>query len=138
MPACRVTGPLGDGEVRDMVAALDIGVHWGRLARGGRAMPAHQIGRARRRRAFVRGRRLFPCALENALIAADARGRLGGGFAIQALSLAAMAGPEAQPAHLSAQRVTGRFGGCKAMRLALTAEAPALRIDESRSARSIW
>jgi hypothetical protein len=128
----RVTGPLGDGEVRDLVATLNVAVHWGD---GWRVAPARdcvpiQLGGLDAAGLSFAGGRFSLCALGNALITADARGRLGGGFAVQALALnGTMAGPQAQPAHLSARRVTGRFGGVEGdVRLALTAEAPTLNI----------
>lgn len=129
----RITGPLGDGQVRDMVAALNVGVQWGN---GWRVTPARDClpitlgGLDAAGLSFADGRFAL-CALESALISADAQGRLGGGFAIQALALnGRMAGPDGQPARLGARRVTGEFGGGEGdIRLALTADAPSLRID---------
>lgn len=129
----RITGPLGDGEVRDMVATLNVAVQWGE---GWRVTPARecvpiQLGGLDAAGLSFAGGRFSLCALENALIAADARGRLGGGFAIQTLALnGRMAGPSGQPAYLSARRVTGRFGGAEGdVQLAMAADRPTLRID---------
>lgn len=129
----RVTGPLGDGEVRNLTAALNISVQWDngwRVAPARDCLPIQLGGLDAAGLSFANGR-FSLCALENALIAADARGRLDGGFSIQGLALNGhMAGPEGQPARISARRVTGRFGGVEGeVLLALAAEAPALHID---------
>lgn len=129
----RITGPLGDGQVRDMVAALNIAVHWGqgwRVTTPRECVPITLGGLDAAGLSFADGR-FSLCALDNTLIAADARGNLSGGFAIQTLALnGRMAGPEAQPARLSTRLLTGRFGGVEGdVRLALNADAPSLRID---------
>lgn len=129
----RVTGPLGDGEVRNLTAALNISVQWGdgwRVAPARDCLPIQLGGLDAAGLSFADGR-FSLCALENALIAADARGRLDGGFSIQGLALnGRMAGPEGQPARVSARRVTGRFGGVEGdVLLALAADSPALHID---------
>ena len=129
----RVSGPLGDGRVEDLIADLDIGVHWGagwRVSTGRPCLPIQLRSLATAGLAFERGA-FSLCAAQGALIAADARGRLSGGFAIERLGLQGrMAGPDAQPARLSARRVAGRFGGVEGdILLALSADAPTLRID---------
>jgi len=129
----RITGPLGDGAVRDLTATLNLAVQWGdgwRVTPARACVPIQLGGLDAAGLSFADGH-FSLCALDDALIAADARGRLGGGFAVQTLLLnGRMAGPEGQPAHLSAGRITGRFGGVEGdVRLALAADAPTLRIE---------
>jgi translocation and assembly module TamB len=129
----RVTGPLGDGQVRDLVAQLDLTAQWGdgwRVTPARTCLPMRLGGLDAAGLSFANGQ-FSLCALENTLIAADARGRLGGGFAIQALALQGrMAGPEGQPARLSSRRVTGRFSGVEGdVTLALVADAPTLAVE---------
>lgn len=127
----NITGPFGDGHVRDMVAALDIGIGWGagwRITPNG-CLPVRMGGLDAAGLAFSDG--VFSvCALGPALIAADARGDLSGGFSIERLALnGRMSGPYAQPARLSARNLTGRFRGrSEHMTLALEAGSPTLSI----------
>src|SRR5262249_16004871 len=78
----RITGPIGDGEVRDLVANLDLGVIWDK---GWRVVPAQHClpvrlgGLDAAGLSFAAGR-FNLCSLNDALIAADAAHRLSGGF----------------------------------------------------------
>lgn len=135
----RITGPLGDGEVRDLVATLDLAVHWGggwRLTPNQGCLPMRLGGLDAAGLSFVNGAFAL-CPLGDAIIAADAQRNLSGGFVIQQLALnGRMAGPAAQPARLTAANVIGRFGGRTGdARLALEADAPALVIDMARDRR---
>jgi hypothetical protein len=71
------------------------------------------------------------CALNDALIAADAAQRLGGGFRIQALALnGRMSGPNGQPARLSTASVVGQFRGTiNHIQLGVDAATPALAVN---------
>jgi hypothetical protein len=128
----RITGPLGEGEVRDLVTALDLGVAWD--AQGWRVVPdgclASRLGGLDAAGLSFANGAFSLCPLHTALIAADAQRNLSGGFVIRRLALnGRMAGPQAQPARLSAQDVTGRFSGRTGdMTLALEADAPRLAI----------
>lgn len=131
--AARVTGPLGAGEVRDLVADLDLDITWGRgwrLAPRERCLPVRLGGLDAAGLSFAGGA-FSLCAVDNALLAANARGQLSGGFAVQSLVLnGRMAGPQAQPARLGAQRIVGRFSGnASETLLNLEAAAPRLAID---------
>ncbi len=128
----RITGPIGAGEVRDMVAALDLAVTW---RPGWRVTPngctQMQLG-GLDVAGFSFGSGAFAlCPLNGALIAADANQNLSGGFSIRSLGLnGRMAGPEAQPARLGAQNVVGQFRGRTGdMTLLLEAQTPSLEID---------
>jgi len=128
----RITGPIGDGEVRDMVAALDIAVTW---RPGWRVTPngctQMQLG-GLDVAGFSFGNGAFSlCPLNGALIAADANQNLSGGFSIRSLGLnGRMAGPDGQPARLGAQNVIGQFRGRTGdMTLLLEAQTPRLQID---------
>ncbi|MGE0184401.1 MAG: YdbH domain-containing protein [Hyphomonadaceae bacterium] len=127
----RFTGPVGAGQARDVVAQLNIGIHWG----GGWRIVSNDCIAMRvgaldvAGLAFSNGA-LGLCPLNGALIAADARQNLSGGFMIQRLALNGRMANGAQPARLEAADVIGRFRGRTGdMRLALEAAAPSLSID---------
>ena len=129
----RITGPLGDGEVRDLVPTLDIAVTWNP---GWRVIPNRgclptQLGGLDAAGLSFAGGAFSLCALDDALIAADAQRNLSGGFVVRQLALnGRMAGPSAQPARLSAANVVGRFRGRTGdVLLALQADTPRLSID---------
>ncbi|MBS0385951.1 MAG: YdbH domain-containing protein [Proteobacteria bacterium] len=129
----HITGPFGDGEVRDMAPNLDIGIAWDagwRIVSNTPCLTVALGGLNAAGLSFDSGR-LSLCALNGALAASDARGNLGGGFRIQGLALnGRMAGPEAQPARLTAAEVTGRFHGAGAQaELSIEANRPALEIN---------
>lgn len=129
----RVTGPLGDGEVRDMVAGLDIAALWNpgwRVVSERGCLPIQLGGLDAAGLSFANGA-FSLCPLDGALIAADASQNLSGGFNIRGLGLnGRMAGPDAQPARLSAANVTGRFRGRTGdVTLALQADTPGLQIE---------
>jgi translocation and assembly module TamB len=129
----RVTGPLGDGQVRDLAAQLDLAIAWGsgwRITPNGGCLRTQLGGLDVAGLSFANGAFAL-CPLGGALIAADARRNLSGGFSVQRLALnGRMAGPAAQPAHLSAENVVGRFSGRTGdIVLALEADAPGLAID---------
>jgi hypothetical protein len=98
----RITGPVGDGEVRDMVATLDVAVMWNpgwRVVPNG-CVPIQLGGLDAAGLSFSNGA-FSLCPLNGALIAANAQRALSGGFSIQALALSGtMAGPQAHPARL--------------------------------------
>ncbi|MCR6645526.1 MAG: YdbH domain-containing protein [Terricaulis sp.] len=130
-----ITGPLGDGEVRDLSSNLDLGIRWGQ---GWAVAPARQclpitLGGLDVAGLSFAGGRFALCAQNNTLISADARGNLGGGFQIEALTLSGrMAGEDGQPARLETRRLTGNFSGVSSdIRLAVVADAPTLTIDMS-------
>lgn len=131
--AARITGPLGAGEVRDMIADLDLDIFWGggwRVAPSSGCVPVRLGGLDAAGLSFVGGA-FSLCAVDNALIAANTQGRLSGGFAIERLVLnGRMAGEAAQPARLGASRIVGRFSGVSGDTvLNLEATAPRLAID---------
>jgi translocation and assembly module TamB len=135
----RITGPLGDGEVRDLVAALDVGIAWGsgwRVTTNSGCLPIRLGGLDAAGLSFANGN-FSLCPLSGALIAADAWQNLSGGFSIRGLALnGRMSGPEAQPARVSAGNVIGLFRGRTGdVTLALEADAPRLTIamTEDRS-----
>ncbi len=126
-----ITGPIGDGEVRDMVAALDLAVLW---SRGWRVVPNGCVpirmgGLDAAGLSFSNGA-FSLCPTGEALIAADAGRNLSGGFSIRGLALnGRMAGPEAQPAQIAADVLTGQFRGVTDdITLALQASRPRLNI----------
>jgi translocation and assembly module TamB len=129
----NITGPLGDGEVSNMIANLDIGIAWDagwRIVANTPCLPIQLGGLDAAGLSFQSGRFAL-CATNGALAAADARGNLGGGFRIQALALSGhMAGPQGQPARLTAAVLNGQFHGTthRAL-LSISATAPALAID---------
>lgn len=129
----RITGPVGDGEVRDLVADLNLAVDWSegwRVSPADACLPVRFAGLEVAGLAFSDGA-FAVCAQGGALIASDANERLSGGFVIRELGLAGrMAGPDGAPVRLGAGNVAGRFGGRQGdMVLAMEAAAPRLRID---------
>jgi translocation and assembly module TamB len=129
----RITGPLGDGEVRDLVASLDLAVQWGngwRVTPNNNCLPIRLGGLDAAGLSFANGN-FSLCQLNSALIAADAAGNLSGGFSIRGLALnGRMSGPEGQPARVSAANVIGLFRGRTGnFTLALEADAPRLAIE---------
>ena len=126
----NITGPIGDGEVRDMIASLDMAVTW---SRGWRVspngcVPIRLSGLDVAGLSFANGA-FSLCPAGDALIAADAGRNLSGGFSIRSLALnGRMAGPAAQPAQLGAANVTGRFSG-DTNNIALSIEAAAPRLN---------
>ena len=128
----RITGPLGGGEVRDMIAGLNVGVLWGagwRVVANNACIPIQLGGLDAAGLSFNSGH-FDLCALNGALASADARGNLGGGFRIQSLALnGQMAGPQAQPARFTATSVGGQFhGAAQQAQLSVAASAPSLAI----------
>ncbi|MBL8545032.1 MAG: YdbH domain-containing protein [Hyphomonadaceae bacterium] len=129
----RITGPLGDGEVRDLVATLDLGIQWGngwRVTPNSGCLPIRLGGIDAAGLSFANGNFAL-CPLNGALIAADARENLSGGFAIRGLGLNGhMSGPQRQAARLSASNVVGLFRGRSGdFTLELAADTPRLAIE---------
>ena len=129
----RITGPLGDGEVRDLVATLDLGVRWGngwRVTPNSGCVPIRLGGIDSAGLSFANGN-FSLCPLNGALIAADAAHNMSGGFSIRSLALnGRMSGPQGQPARLSAANVIGLFRGRTGdFTLALEADNPSLAIE---------
>lgn len=129
----HITGPLGDGEVRDLTPNLNVAIGWGngwRVTPNGGCLPTRLGGLDAAGLSFTNGD-LSLCALDGALIAADENGALSGGFTMRSLALnGRMAGEAAQPARVSAGNVMGRFSGRTGdMTLALTANSPRLAIE---------
>lgn len=130
----RITGPVGDGQVRDLVAELDLTMHWDRgwrVVPNQGCLPVRLGGLDVAGLSFAAGAFRLCSARGGALIAADAGARLSGGFSIEALRLNGhMAGPDAQSARLSAANVDGRFAGtADAAQLLVQAAAPAIAVD---------
>jgi hypothetical protein len=129
----RITGPLGDGEVRDLIATLDVGVQWGngwRVTPNSGCLPIRLGGIDAAGLSFANGN-FSLCPLNGALIAADASRNMSGGFSVRGLALnGRMSGPESQPARLSAANVVGLFRGRTGdFTLAIEADAPRLSIQ---------
>jgi len=129
----QITGPLGDGEVRDLTPNLNVTIAWDngwRVTPNGGCLPTRLGGLDAAGLSFTNGD-LSLCALDGALIAANQSGALSGGFTIRSLALnGRMAGEAAQPARVSAGNVVGRFSGRSGdMILAMTANNPHLTID---------
>jgi hypothetical protein len=129
----RITGPLGDGEVRDLVPVLDVAIQWGagwRVTSNSGCLPVRLGGLDAAGLSFANGA-FSLCPLGAAIIAADAAKNLSGGFSIRSLALNGhMSGPEGQPARLSAANVIGAFGGrTDDSTLAVEAAAPRLDVD---------
>lgn len=129
----QITGPLGDGEIRDLAASLDIALLWDagwRVTANNACLPIRIGGLDAAGLSFANGS-FSMCALGGTLIASDAAHNLSGGFSIRDLALnGRMAGPEAQPARLGARNLVGRFRGRRGdITLALEAETPQLSID---------
>ena len=130
----RITGPLGDGEVRDLVADLDVAIVWGngwRVTPNKPCLPVRLAGMDVAGLSFQGGAFGLCAGQGGALVAADAARRLSGGFTIQRLALnGRMSGPNGQRARVSSTRVVGRFSGTtEDTRLAIEAAAPALAVD---------
>src|SRR5262249_6828299 len=93
----RVTGPPGDGEVRELAPDLDIAVFWKpgwRVVPNRGCLPTRLGGIDAAGLSFGSGNFAL-CAPGGALIAADANENLSGGFSIRQLALnGRMAGPE--------------------------------------------
>lgn len=128
-----ITGPLGDGEVRNLVAQLDLAIRWkpGWSVTSNRGCLPMQLGGLDAAGLSFSNGAFALCPQGGALIAADANTNLSGGFAIQRLALSGrMAGEAAQPAHLRAADVVGRFSGRSGnITLALQATTPSLSIE---------
>ncbi len=128
-----ITGPLGDGEVRNLVTQLDLAIRWKpgwSVTPNSGCLPVRLGGLDAAGLSFANGAFAL-CPLGGALIAANANSNLSGGFVIQRLALnGRMAGEAAQPARLSAADVVGRFSGrSENVTLALQANAPTLSIE---------
>ncbi|MGE3928867.1 MAG: YdbH domain-containing protein [Hyphomonadaceae bacterium] len=128
-----ITGPVGDGEIRDLVAELDIAALWGdgwRVTPTNGCLPIRLGGLDVAGLSFTAGA-LRMCAVNDVFVAADRGNRLSGGFAIEGLQLGGrMAGPEGQPARVGAARVTGAFGGTTdETLLAIVAATPTVAVD---------
>jgi hypothetical protein len=129
----NITGPLGDGEVRDLVATLDLAVIWDagwRVTTNSGCLPVRLGGLDAAGLSFANGA-FSLCPLSGALIAADARQNLSGGFSVRSLALnGTLSGRQARPARLSAGNVIGLFRGRTGdFTLALQADGPRLTID---------
>lgn len=129
----QITGPLGDGEVRELTPNLNVTIAWGagwRVLPSNGCLPTRMGGLDAAGLSFANGEFAL-CAFNGALIAADTNGNLSGGFTIRSLALnGRMAGEAAQPARVSAGNVVGRFSGRSGdMILALTANSPRLSIE---------
>jgi translocation and assembly module TamB len=135
----RVSGPLGDGSVQDLRADLDLTAIWGegwRVASNRGCLPtrfAHlETGGLR-----FRDGALSLCPQGGALIAADAGGRLSGGFVINAPRLNG-AMRTGEPAQLAAASIAARFSGAPdAVRLHLDARTPTLSVDLNPARRLV-
>ncbi len=128
-----ISGPVGDGEIRDLTPTLNLGIHWGegwRVTPNSGCLPVRMGGLDVAGLSFANGA-FSLCPLDGALMAADARNNLSGGFSIQQLALnGQMAGPDGQPARVAASNVIGRFGGRTGdIALALVADRPSIGID---------
>src|SRR5262249_50392460 len=102
----RITGPVGDGMVRDLTADLDLGVSFGargwRVAPNQGCVPVRLSGLEVVGLSFQGGAFQLCPSTDGALIAADASNALSGGFSIAGLHLDGhMGGPNGQPARLS-------------------------------------
>jgi translocation and assembly module TamB len=129
----HITGPVGDGEVRDMVPQLDVAIAWGdgwRVTPNG-CLPVRLGGLDAAGLSFAGGAFSLCPGAGGALIAADAADRMSGGFSVAGLQLnGALSGPNPPPARLRAANVVGRFAGTQdAMQVLVTASAPALALD---------
>jgi len=129
----HISGPIGDGQMRDLAPDLDIAVLWKpgwRVVPNRGCLPTRIGGLDVAGFSFANGR-LALCALGGALIAADASENLSGGFNIRQLALnGRMTGRAAQPARLTSASVTGRFSGRVGdVELAIEADAPRLSVD---------
>lgn len=128
----RISGPVGEGQVRDLVPALDVAILWRpgwRVVSNRGCLPTQMGGLDVAGLSFAAGAFAL-CPLNGPIISADASQRLSGGFVIRDLVLSGrMAGEAAQPARISSASVVGRFGGRTGdLLLALEAESPRLTI----------
>ncbi|HVY84712.1 MAG TPA: YdbH domain-containing protein [Caulobacterales bacterium] len=133
----RITGPLGDGDVRDLNVALDVTIAWERgwrVTPNQRCLPVRMSTLNVAALSFQSGAFGLCAATQGALIAADAGNRLSGGFTIQSLQLnGRMAPPDSQPARLRSSLVRGAFSGTtENIVLDVEAQAPSLAIDMAR------
>jgi hypothetical protein len=135
----RISGPLGDGGVRDLVAKLDVSVTWNRgwrVAANQHCLPVTLSALNAAGLSFSGGG-FNLCAIGDTLIAADPAHRLSGGFRIEGLALnGRMSAPAAEPARLSAARVQGLFhGATDHIELAVAAAQPAFsaRLGKARA-----
>lgn len=129
----HITGPLGNGEVRDLAPNLDVAIMWKpgwRVVPNRGCLPTQLGGLDAAGLSFGSGNFAL-CALNGALIAADANENLSGGFVVRQLALnGRMAGEAAQPARITSSSITGIFSGQLGdVVLALEADAPRLTID---------
>ncbi|MEJ0060818.1 MAG: YdbH domain-containing protein [Terricaulis sp.] len=130
----RMSGPLGDGSVRDLDLALDLNVAWNngwRVSPRENCLPVRIGGLAVAGLAFEGGAFSLCAGNGGALIAANAQDQLSGGFVIQSLHLdGRMAGPEGPPARLRAEAVRGVFSGVSDnILLQIETAAPTLAVD---------
>jgi translocation and assembly module TamB len=129
----HINGPVGDGQVRDMVPLLDLVIAWGdgwRVTPNG-CLPV-RLGELDVAGLSFAGGAFAMCAgAGGALVAADASERMSGGFSIDNLQLnGALSGPNPPPARLRAARVVGRFAGTTAdAQVLIQAASPALAVD---------
>lgn len=128
----HVTGPVGDGQVRDMVPNLNLSIAWGdgwRVTSHG-CLPVRLGGLDAAGLSFAGGAFSLCPESGGALVAADAGRRMSGGFSIADLRLdGALSGPNPPPAQLRASRVVGRFSGVTdEAEVLITAAAPALSV----------
>lgn len=135
----HVTGPIGDGEVRDLTPDLDVAVLWKpgwRVVPNHGCIPTQLAGLDAAGLSFGAGT-FSLCPLNGTLIASDANDNLSGGFVVRELALNGhMAGPAAQPARITAASLTGMFGGRVGdVILALEADTPrvAIAMDADRT-----
>jgi hypothetical protein len=132
--AARLSGPLGAGAVRGLNAELDVVVNWRngwRVAPDNGCIPIRIAEADAPGLSFYGGAMRVCSAAGGSLLAVDAQGNLSGGFAIDNLSLSGrMNGAEAQPAHLRARSVSGRFQGTmQQFGLAMIARDPRLNVE---------
>jgi hypothetical protein len=110
----RITGPIADGDVRDLAADLDIGVIWNsgwRVVSNQSCLPV-RLGDLGAPALSLDTGRFTLCPLGSAFIAASASHRLSGGFRVQNLALDGhFSGPDGQPARISSASLTGQFHG---------------------------
>jgi hypothetical protein len=128
------SGPIGDGQVRDLALDLNLDVTW---REGWQARPSQGCVPARFAALEVAGLAfqngsLSVCALgDGPLMATDPQDRLSGGFFLDDVRLQGrMIGDQVQPARLNAQRIEGRFSGTSDHgRLDIAIAAPVLAIE---------
>ncbi|MDX2276045.1 MAG: YdbH domain-containing protein [Hyphomonadaceae bacterium] len=129
----RITGPVGDGQVRDLIPQLDVAIAWGegwRITPNG-CLPVG-LGQLDVAGLSFAGGAFSLCASAGGpLIASNSSGAMSGGFSIARLELnGALSGPNPPPARLRAANVVGRFAGVtEDMQVLVTATSPALAVD---------